>query len=179
MSESIAREQVDRRVLLVEDEPRMRDMLTRATRDMEFEPTAVGTAEAGLAALEHDPFGIVVADLNLPGMQGMEMCGHIRRRWPQTQLIILTGFGDLDAARNAIRLDVADFLTKPCGLDELEGALDRALRRRRAGIVTLSPAAMPDFFRCVCASMCGVGHCCFGLRLLSGTSNSYTRAVMP
>jgi DNA-binding NtrC family response regulator len=105
-------------------------MLTRAIHEMGFTPTAVGQAESALRLMEHRPFDIVVLDLNLPGMNGLDFLEQARARWPQTQAIILTGFGDLEAAKQAIRLDVVDFLTKPCPLGELEVALDRARNRR-------------------------------------------------
>ena len=122
------------RVLLVEDESRLREMLTRALREMGFHPTATGSAEAALRVLEHGPPpppGILILDLNLPGMDGMQLLGTLRQRWPTLQVVILTGFGDLEAAKKAIHLDVVDFLTKPCALGDLEIALDRARSRLR------------------------------------------------
>jgi DNA-binding NtrC family response regulator len=119
----------DQRVLLVEDEVRLREMLLRAMREMGFEPAGVGSAEAALRQMEPQPYPVTIIDLNLPGAGGMELLNSIRQRWPETQAIILTGFGDLEAARQAIRLDVVDFLTKPCGLGDLEIALGRAFRR--------------------------------------------------
>lgn len=124
-----------RRVLIVEDDTRLREMLVRAVGEMEFESESASTAEAAIGILEGVEFDIVVADLRLPGMDGLEMCRVIRERWPQVQLVVLTGHGDLDAAKSAIRMDVVDFLTKPCPLRDLETALDRALRRRRNHIV--------------------------------------------
>jgi DNA-binding NtrC family response regulator len=124
-----------RRVLIVEDEPRLREVLGRAVREMEFIVDSVPSGEAAVACLEPAPHDIVVVDLNLPGMHGLDLCALVRSRWPTTQLIILTGYGDLDAAKKAMRLDVVDFLTKPCALNDLEVALDRALRRRRHHIV--------------------------------------------
>jgi DNA-binding NtrC family response regulator len=126
----------DRRVLVVEDDGRMREMLLRALGSMEFSSSGVGSAEDALRALDdEEEFGIVIADLNLPGMHGLDLCEVVRKRSPQTQIIVLTGYGDLDSAKQAIRLDVVDFLTKPCRLSELESALDRALRRRLHGIL--------------------------------------------
>ena len=119
-----------RQVLLVEDETRLREMLTRAIHEMGFAPTAVGQAEAALRLLEHRPFDILIVDLNLPGIGGLQFLEQAHARWPASQAIILTGFGDLEAAKQAIRLDVVDFLTKPCPLGELEVALDRARTRR-------------------------------------------------
>jgi DNA-binding NtrC family response regulator len=119
-----------RQVLIVEDELRLREMLTRAVQEMGFSPTAAPNAEAALRLLDGRAFDILVVDLNLPGMGGLQFLEQARARWPATQGIVLTGFGDLDAAKQAIRLDVADFLTKPAPLGELEVALDRARNRR-------------------------------------------------
>lgn len=96
---------------------------------MGFEATAVGSAEQAVRVLEQKPYPVIVVDLNLPGVGGMELLQSVRTRWPATQAIILTGFGDLTAARQAIHLDVVDFLTKPCALGDLEVAIGRAFRR--------------------------------------------------
>src|SRR5690606_38767188 len=79
-------------------------------------------------------------DLQLPVMAGMDLFQQVRQRWPATQVIILTGFGDLEAAKAAIRLDVVDFLSKPCHLREVEVALDRARRRLLAAMAAQAPA---------------------------------------
>lgn len=142
-----------RQILLVEDELRLREMLTRAIQEMGFSPTAVPQAESALRLLEQRNergernergFDILIVDLNLPGMGGLELLEQTRTRWPNVQAIILTGFGDLEAAKQAIRLDVVDFLSKPCPLGELEVALDRARNRRlRAAGVDPAAAATP------------------------------------
>ena len=133
-----------RQVLLVEDENRLREMLTRAIHEMGFVPTAAPQAEAALRLLDQRGergFDILIVDLNLPGITGLELLEQTHARWPTTQAIILTGFGDLDAARQAIRLDVVDFLSKPCPLGELEVALDRA-RNRRLKAAGVDPASV-------------------------------------
>jgi DNA-binding NtrC family response regulator len=121
-----------RRVLVVEDESRLRDMLVRAIREMGFEPAGAPTAEHATRLMEQQWHPVVVVDLNLPGAGGMDFLRNVRQRWPRTQAVILTGFGDLESARQAIHLDVADFLTKPCGLGDMEIALGRAFDRLRA-----------------------------------------------
>lgn len=122
------------RVLVVEDEPRLRDMLVRAVREMEFVAAGVGSAESALVALAGEPSeaatDVLLVDLNLPGAGGLELCRAVRERWPGRQFVILTGYGDLEAAQAAIRLDATDFLTKPVPLGDLERALARAMRRR-------------------------------------------------
>ena len=118
-----------RRILVVEDEKRLREMLLASLHEIGMTPTGAPTAEAALRLLDQASFAVCLIDLNLPGMSGMEFCETVHRRWPGTQLVILTGFGDIESAKRAIRLDVIDFLTKPCGMDELEVALSRARQR--------------------------------------------------
>jgi DNA-binding NtrC family response regulator len=130
------------RVLVVEDEPRLRDLLSDVLPDMGFACSAARTAEEAINIMAADPREIAIVDLNLPGMEGMEFFGLVRQRWPRTQVIILTGFGDLESARQAIHLNVVDFLTKPCHLGDLEVALARACQRWR-GEQVLSPEAEP------------------------------------
>ena len=132
-------------VLFVEDEPRLREILQTAMTSWGF---AVGTARSGEEAqklMAEQPRDIALLDLNLPGMSGIELFEMIRQRWPATAVVILTGFGDLSAAKAAIRLDVVDFLTKPCRLDDLETALDRAWKRSPASQLPIVPTTdMPD-----------------------------------
>lgn len=120
----------NRCVLIVEDEPRLRSMLLRAVPDMGFDPIAAGTGEEAMRMVREQPPAIAVLDLNLPGIDGLSLFEKLREGLPRLQVIIMTGYGDLAAAQRSIRLGVADFLTKPCSLGELEQALDRAWRRR-------------------------------------------------
>ena len=124
-----------REVLVVDDEPRIRNMLAQALKQMDFRATLAASAEAASRELAQRTFDILILDLNLPGMDGMEFLTSMRKRHPDIQVIILTGFGDLEAARRAIHLDVVEFLTKPCALGNLEAALDRASKRRKGQIV--------------------------------------------
>lgn len=120
----------NRRVLVVEDEPRLRDMLVRAIRQMEFIAEGVSSAEDAIPLFNKNVPDIIVLDLNLPGMHGLAFHEHIYENYPDTQTIILTGYGSLESAQKAIHLNVVDFLAKPCSLADLESALDRALRRK-------------------------------------------------
>ena len=119
----------DARVLVVEDEPRMRELLERAIRGWGFEASLARSAEEAMRRADAEPPDIVLLDLNLPGIDGMELLRRLRERFAAVQAIVLTGFASVDAAREAVHLDVVEFLTKPCHLGDLEKALDRALRR--------------------------------------------------
>ena len=122
------------RVLIVEDEPRLRELLADVVPDMGYPATAVRSGEEALRVMAADPRDVVLLDLHLPGVGGMDVFAAVRRQWPATQVIVATAYGDLTAAQEAIRLGVADFLTKPFHLSDVEAALDRArLRSAAAG----------------------------------------------
>lgn len=124
-----------RDVLVVEDEVRIRKMLSEALRQMGFTAELTPSAEAAMRALHAKHFDIVILDLNLPGMNGLEFLEAARKQHRDIEVIILTGFGDLQAAQKAIRLDVVDFISKPFALGTLEKALDRARKRARERLV--------------------------------------------
>jgi DNA-binding NtrC family response regulator len=117
------------RVLIVDDEGRLRDVLTRAITSWGFQVASARSAEEGLRLMQATKFDVSIVDLNLPGMNGIELFEKLRAIHPEHQVIVLTGFGNLEAARAAIRLDVVDFLEKPCPLGELEKSLHRATQR--------------------------------------------------
>ena len=133
------------RVLIVDDEPRFRELLHEEVAEMGFRSATARTAEDALRLLATESFGIALLDLQLPLLSGLDLFEQIRKQWPAMQVIVLTGHGDLESARRAIRLDVVDFLTKPCSLNDLEQALERA-RRRLPFETRLDPfaASRPD-----------------------------------
>lgn len=115
-----------RQVLIVEGHARTRDQLERSIRDMGFAATAAGSAETALRYIEERRFDILVFDVDLPGMNGLEMLHQLRKHGSQIQAILLAGTGDLETARKAIHLEVVDYLNKPCPMGSLERALERA-----------------------------------------------------
>jgi len=141
-----------REVLIVEDDRRMGQMLGDAMVELGYRATVVTTGEEALRHMTEQARPIVIMDLNLPGMSGMECLAQIRSDWPETAAIVLTGFGDLDAAKRAIHLDVVEFLTKPAHLGELDQALSRAeqklherdMKQLRQRIAAKHPDAVDD-----------------------------------
>jgi DNA-binding NtrC family response regulator len=119
----------DVRVLVVDDEGRLRDVLTRAIASWGFQVAGARSGEEALRLMQASKFDISILDLNLPGVSGIELFEKFRAANPDQQVIVLTGFGNLEAARASIRLDVVDFLEKPCPLGELEKSLHRATQR--------------------------------------------------
>ncbi len=117
------------RLLVVEDERRMRDLLRSVLPEMGYEPIAAAAVdEAEQLSIKHPP-DMLLLDLNLPVTDGMTWLRRLREHQPDMPVVILTGFGDLAAAQEAIHLDVVELLTKPAHLGQIEAALDRARRR--------------------------------------------------
>ena len=130
-------------VLVVEDELRIRTMhFGRSRGDGGFDATLPALPRWALKELASRAFDILILDLNLPGVDGLEFLKTLRQKYSALQVIILTGFGDLEAAKTAIHLDVVEFLTKPCTLGSLEIALDRARKRRKQLLLSEMPVVV-------------------------------------
>ncbi len=92
--------------------------------------TAAGLAEA-VTAIDRKPYDLVLADVRLGEDDGFDLLAHCRQHHPNTSVIMITGYGTVDTAVEAIRMGAFDFLTKPLIDDELEMAVDRALSQRQ------------------------------------------------
>lgn len=134
-------------VLIVDDEPRIRELLMDLCPDLGLVPVAARSAEEAIRLIEQSPPDILILDLNLPSMAGLDLLEHLRAEHPQMPVIILTGFGDLPAAQRAIHLNVTEFLTKPCHLRDLELALNRARHALPARVAVDDPerSVVPAF----------------------------------
>jgi DNA-binding NtrC family response regulator len=130
------------RVMIVEDEDRLRELLLDELPRMGFEADGARTGEAAERLMRESPVDIVMLDLNLPVMDGMMFLDRLRQHDKRTAVIIMTGFGSLEAAQRAIHHDVAAFLTKPCHLGDIEQALDRA--RRKLEETQMEPATSEE-----------------------------------
>jgi DNA-binding NtrC family response regulator len=113
------------RVLVVEDQSRYRDLLVREVAALGFGCAGAASAEEARDLLRRDDFQVVMLDLHLPCMSGMELFAWIRGQSTEVEVVVLTAYGDLDTSVQALRWRAADYLTKPCSLDEIERVLCR------------------------------------------------------
>jgi len=118
------------RVLVVDDDASMCDMLVSDLGELGFEVKARTAALAALDVLVASEFDAVVADLNMPGMSGLELCERIVASHPDVPVIVITAFGSIQTAVAAIRSGAYDFVTKPLEVDALALALERAIQHR-------------------------------------------------
>ncbi|MGH8355753.1 MAG: response regulator, partial [Pseudomonas sp.] len=101
------------KVLLVEDDRALREALADTLALGGHAYRAVDCAEAALVALAEEPFGLVVSDVNMPGMDGHQLLGLVRSRYPQLPVLLMTAYGAVERAVEAMRQGAADYLVKP------------------------------------------------------------------
>jgi DNA-binding NtrC family response regulator len=115
------------RIMVIDDEKIVGDM---AKLSLEQEGYAVETflsGEPALARLGEQRFDVVVTDLKMKGIDGMEILRTVKQLYPETKVIMITAFANLDTAIEALRGDVHDFFPKPVKIKELKASIQRAL----------------------------------------------------
>ena len=115
------------RILVVEDRDSLRGMLERALAGEGYEVTSAADGRAGIAHLEAQGFDLVLTDLKLPGADGLEVLSASRRTQPATPVVVLTGYGTVATAVEAMKRGALDFLEKPVELDDLFRLVAEAL----------------------------------------------------
>lgn len=121
------------RVLIIEDDANMRDMLAVSLQRREFDVVGSDSATTGLEALSASKFDVVVTDINMRGTDGIELCRKLAATHPELPVIVITAFGSMDTAIAALRAGAVDFLPKPFELEDLSSAIDKALTPRVQG----------------------------------------------
>lgn len=117
-------------ILLVDDDAAFRQVMAGELRHLGYEVNAVGSGEEAIRLVTADEPDVVLLDLRLPAMGGLEALKAIHANAPATELIMLTGHGSIDTAIESIRMGAFDYVVKPCPLDELDLRIQRALERR-------------------------------------------------
>ena len=119
------------RILSVEDDSTQRLIYEKALGLEGYEVVSAEGGEEAVAALEQQTFDVVLSDIRLPGMDGMQLLGEIRARDEDVPVILVTGDPSLDTAVRAVEFGAMRYLTKPVDLDELAAVVDQATKLRR------------------------------------------------
>jgi DNA-binding NtrC family response regulator len=119
-------------ILIVDDEPDMLQLLKRSLEpDLNCRVETASTGQEGLQMLGKAAFDLVLADIKMPGMNGLELLQQIKQDYPQQTVVMMTAFGQIETAVEAMRCGAYDFITKPFEHDALVLRLDKALERSR------------------------------------------------
>jgi DNA-binding NtrC family response regulator len=116
-------------ILVAEDEVNIRNALVTMLEKKGHQVRGVGTAEEALAQLEAVRMNLVISDLKMPGIGGMELLRRLKSQWPDTEVVVMTAYGSIDTAVEAMRLGAYDYLTKPIDRERFPIVVDKALER--------------------------------------------------
>lgn len=125
-------------VLLVDDDETIRDALSEFLSE-EYVCHTAETAEKAFTRLEDDVYDVVLTDISMPGLSGLELLGHVRQKFPNTPVIIISGISDQEHARGLIQLGAFDFLIKPFRLELVETSVKKAVEHRQHLLENSSP----------------------------------------
>lgn len=129
------------KILVVDDSPQVCKALGDVLRASGYQSRTAPSAERALQIIETDHFDLVITDLKMSGMNGMDLAKKVFELMPGVPVVILTGFGDMDAVITALRSGVADFLKKPFSIDEVLSVVKRELAKGQARPPTVIPTA--------------------------------------
>jgi two-component system response regulator PilR (NtrC family) len=128
MAERRAEKRPDKRALVVDDEPDIRELLEITLGRMGIETTAAADLASARRLLEEQHFDLCLTDLNLPDGNGVELVKLIGENWSELPVAVITAFGSMDVAINALKAGAFDFLQKPVDLEQLRALVDSALK---------------------------------------------------
>jgi DNA-binding NtrC family response regulator len=118
-------------ILIVEDHDLLREQLGRFYEQEGYRVTLAASGEAALEKLSKEQFAIVVSDVKMPGMDGFQLTRHIRDNYPETDVILVTAFGNVKEAVQAMKLGASDYITKPVEPEAIRFVSEKLIEKRR------------------------------------------------
>lgn len=118
-------------VLVVEDDEFMRDALVETLEDEDYDARGAASGPEALELATETKFDLVVTDVRMPGMDGLECLRQLREAQPGLHSIVITGYAESDAPSRALELEASDYLYKPFNLDQLIKAVDQVLNQQQ------------------------------------------------
>jgi DNA-binding NtrC family response regulator len=118
-------------VLIVEDHDRLREQLGQFYEQEGFRVTTAACGEEGIEKLSQEKFAIVVSDVKMPGIDGFQLARHVREKYADTDIILITAFGNIKQAVEAMKLGASDYITKPFQPEAIRLVSEKLIERRR------------------------------------------------
>jgi DNA-binding response OmpR family regulator len=118
-------------ILIVDDEKNIRLTLSQALEVLEVETDTAANGEEALVKLKEREFGLILLDLKMPGMDGMEVLRRVREIRPDIRIIIITAYGTVESAVEAMKLGAVDFIQKPFSPEEIRELVSRVMDREK------------------------------------------------
>ena len=130
-------------ILVVDDEPLLQEAVKCVLHSQGYDVATAGTGEEALTRIAQQAFDVIVSDIKMPGLTGLEVLERSRTLNPRIGVILMTGYASLDTAVEALRLGASDYLQKPFELDDLMLSVQRALGHGRTVETGRSPRPLP------------------------------------
>jgi two-component system NtrC family sensor kinase len=119
------------KILIVDDDPKMRELLNECLTPLGYDVTQATSGRQALELIGKVPFNVVLLDLMLPDIEGMNVFRDLREQRPETEVIVLTGYASLESAIEALRIGAYDYVTKPFDASVVQSAVRRAVEKHR------------------------------------------------
>ena len=117
-------------ILVVDDEQSMQEFLEILLQREGHDVVRCGSATEALVALDNDDFDLLISDIRMPGMSGLELLDRVHELAPNTLVILITAHGSTESAVEAMKHGAYDYLTKPCAVDEIRLVVEKALEKQ-------------------------------------------------
>ena len=133
------------KLLLVDDEKPFLDTITKRLEKREFNVSAVYSGQESLKELENNKsIEVIILDVKMPGMDGIETLGEIKKRFPLVEVIMLTGHASVETAIDGMKVGAFDYLMKPCDIDVLVTKVEEAAAKKRKHDEKIMEARMKE-----------------------------------
>jgi DNA-binding NtrC family response regulator len=119
------------KILVVDDEEIVRRSHIRTLASVHCNVEVVPDGNEALRVMAQRPADVVLLDLRMPGMDGMAVLKTIKQRWPETEVVIITGYPTIETAKEAVRLGAYDYLAKPVGPDDVINVANGAVTQKK------------------------------------------------
>ena len=122
---------MSKKILVVDDEKHIRDSCIKLLQRKRYDAEGAGSGAEALEMIEKNPYDLVLLDVRMPGMDGIEVLRRAKELSPDILVLILTGHGTIDTANEALELGAAGFIRKPIAIENLAESIDEALEKRK------------------------------------------------
>lgn len=119
------------RILIVDDDEVVRWSYLRSLQSTSRDVAAASDGEQALQTMEQNPFDVVLLDIRMPGQDGLSVLRTIKQKWPDSEVVIITGYPTVDSAKEAVRLGAYDYVAKPVGPQDVINVADAAMTRKQ------------------------------------------------
>jgi len=119
------------RILVVDDDETVRRSYLRSLESVSCQVATASDGEQALQSMEQNPFDVVLLDMRMPGQDGLSVLRTIKQKWPDSEVVIITGYPTVDSAKEAVRLGAYDYVSKPVGPQDVINAADGAMTRKQ------------------------------------------------